>query len=81
MRTQMDQTGWGWPEAAGIEVEGRQVLLEIYVQPLATCCPGMPNRMTHQGGADAFALMLNGDLGIDEEGVIAPVPRHVDKAN
>ncbi len=81
MHGQVDQPGWGRPEAAGIEVERRQVLLEIDVEPLATCRLGMPDSMTHKGGANALPLMLNGDLGIEEEGVVASVPRHVDKAN
>jgi len=41
----------------------------------------MPDSMIHQGGADALPLMLTGDLGIEEEGVIASVLRYVDKAN
>ena len=41
----------------------------------------MPNSMTDQSSANALPLLLNGDLGIEEEGVIASVPRHVDKAN
>jgi hypothetical protein len=81
MHRQVDKPGWGMPEAAGIEVERRQVLLEVDVEPLATCRGGMPDCMTHQSGANALPLMLPGDLGIEEEGVIASVPRHVDKAD
>src|SRR5262249_12355290 len=81
MHRQVDKPGWGRPEAAGIEVERRQVLLEIDVEPLATRCRGMPDSMTHQGGANALPLMLTGDLGIEQEGVIASVPCDVDKAD
>src|SRR5215472_16434669 len=41
----------------------------------------MPGSVTHQGGADALPLMFSGDPGIEEKGVIASVPRHVDKAD
>ena len=81
MHCQVHQPGWSGPEATGIEVEPRQALGEVDVKPLATCRLGMPDSMTHQGGANALPLMLTGDLGIEQEGVIGPVPRHVYKAN
>ena len=81
MRCQVHQPGWSGPEATGSEVEPRQALGEVDVKPLATCRLDMPDSMIHQGGADALPLMLTGDLGIEEEGVIASVLRYVDKAN
>ena len=81
MHRQVDQPGRSGPEATGIEVERRQALVEVDVKPLATCRLGMPGSVAHQGGGNAPSLMLTGDLGIEEEGVIASVPRHVDKAN
>ena len=81
MRCQVHQPGWSGPEATGSEVEPRQALGEVDVKPLATCRLGMPDSMIHQGGANALPLMLTGDLGIEDEGVIASVPRHVDEAN
>ncbi len=41
----------------------------------------MRDSMTHQGRANALPLMLTGDLGIEQEGVIASVPRHVNNAD
>ena len=79
MGGQVDQPGRSGPEAAGIEVERRQALGEVDVKPLATRRPGVPGSKGDQRGGDALPLMLTGDLGIEEEGVIAPVPRHVDK--
>jgi hypothetical protein len=57
------------------------VLLEVDVEPLTTCRRSVPGGMAHQGRGNALPLMLTGDLGIEEEGVIASVPRHVDKAD
>jgi len=57
------------------------VLLEVDVEPLATCRRGVPGSMAHQGRGNALSLMFTGDLGIEEEGVIASVPSHVDKTD
>jgi len=51
------------------------------MKPLATRRLGVPNGDADQRGGDALPLMLTGDLGIEEEGVIASVPRHVDKTD
>src|SRR5262249_36106787 len=51
------------------------------MKPLATRRLGMPGGKADQRGGDALPLMLTGDLGIEEEGVIATVPRHVEKAD
>jgi hypothetical protein len=77
----VDQSGWSGPEAAGIDVERGQVVFEVNVQPLAPRCLGVPGSMADKRGGDALPLMLGGDLGVEEEGVIAAVPRHVDKAD
>jgi hypothetical protein len=77
----MDHSGWRGPETAGIEVERRQMLFEVDVQPLATGRLGVPGSMADQRGGNALSLMLTGDLGIKEEGVIASVPRHVDETD
>jgi hypothetical protein len=79
VRAQVDQPGWGGPKAAGLDVEGGQALGEVDVQPLATRRLGVPGSQADQRGGNAPPLMLSGDLGIEEEGVIATVPRHVDK--
>ena len=78
---QVDQAGCGGPKAAGIEVQHREVLLEVDVKPLATSLLGVPGGMADKPGGDALPLMLTGDLGVEEEGVIASVPRHIDKAD
>ncbi len=76
----MNQTGWSGPEAAGIEVEHRQVLLEVDVKPLTPGRLRMYRSMADKRGADTLPLILAFDLGIEEEGMIASVPCHVDKA-
>lgn len=77
----MNQPGWSGPKAAGIEVECRQVLLEVDVKPLAPGRLCMHRSMADKRSANALPLILTSDLGIEEEGMIASVPRHVDKAD
>ena len=72
---QVDHPGWGWPEVAGIDVQRRQVLFEVDVKPLTTCRLGVPDGVTDKRRGDALPLMLTGDLGIEQEGLIASVPR------
>jgi hypothetical protein len=69
---QVDQPGCSWPKAAGIEVERREVLLEVDMKPLATSLLGVPGGMADKRGGNAPPLVLTGDLGVEEEGVIAP---------
>jgi hypothetical protein len=78
---QMDQSGWRGLEAAGIDVECGQVVFEIDVQPLAASRHGVPGSMADKRGADTLPLMLTGDLGIREEGMITSIPCHVDEAD
>jgi hypothetical protein len=73
----MDQPGWSGPEAAGIKVERRQVLFKVHVQPFTASRFGVPDCVADKLGSDALPLMLTGDLGIEQEGVIASIPRHV----
>jgi hypothetical protein len=77
----VNQPGWSGPEAAGIEVERRQVVLEIDVKPLAPGRLCMHRSVADKRGANTLPLILTSDLGIQEEGVIGSVPRHVDKAD
>jgi hypothetical protein len=44
------------------------------------CRLGVPGSMADQRRGDPLPLILGGDLGVEEEGVITPVPCHVDKA-
>lgn len=80
MRGQVDEPGCGGPEAAGIEVEPGEMLFEVHVQPLAPGRFGVPGSMAGKRRGDPLPLILGGDLGVEEEGVITPVPCHVDKA-
>jgi hypothetical protein len=63
----VDQPGWSGPEAAGIEVERRQVPFEVDVKPLTAGRLGVPDGLAHKRGGNAPPLMLTGDLGIEEE--------------
>jgi len=79
MRGQVDEPSCGGPEAAGIEVEPGEMLFEVHVQPLAPGRLGVPGSMAGKRRGDPLPLILGGDLGVEEEGVITPVPCHVDK--
>ena len=79
MRGQVDEPGCGGAEAAGIEVEPGEMLFEVHVQPLAPGRLGVPGSMAGKRRGDPLPLILGGDLGVEEEGVITPVPCHVDK--
>src|SRR5260370_8886075 len=50
---QVDQPGCSGPKAAGIEVERREVLLEVDVKPLATTLLGSPGGLADNRGANA----------------------------
>jgi hypothetical protein len=76
----MDHSGWRALKAAGMEVERRQVRPEVDVQPLAPGRLGVAHGMADQRGGGALPLMVAGDLGIEQEGMVASVPGHVDKA-
>ena len=78
---EVDQPGRSGPEAAGVEVQPRQALGEVDVKPVAACRLRVPGSKADKRGRDAPPLMLIRDLGIEEEGVIAAVPRHVDKTD
>src|SRR5690606_3071844 len=71
------EAGVGRSEAAGVEVEAAELGTEVDVQPLAPGGPGVPSRDRDQLGSDAAALMLAAGLRVEQEGVIATVPRHV----
>jgi hypothetical protein len=81
MHGQADQPGWRGLEATGIEVERREVFFEVDVKPLATGSLGVLGSVADKRRRDTLPLVLTGDLGIEEEGVIASVPCHVDKAD
>ena len=72
MRGQVDEPGCGGAEAAGIEVEPGEMLFEVHVQPLAPGRLGVPGSMAGKRRGDPLPLILGGDLGVEEEGVITP---------
>ena len=78
---QADQPCWSGPEAAGVEVERRQVLFEVDMQPLAASHLCVPGSAGDKRSCDAPPLIRTSDLGIQEESVIASVPSHVNKAD
>jgi hypothetical protein len=78
-RGQADQPGWGGPEAARTEVERGQVLAEVDVEPLAARSPRVRDGMSDQGGGNALPLMAADNLGVEEEGVVAAVPRDINE--
>ena len=80
MRGQVDEPGCGGAEAAGVEVEPGEMLFEVHVQPLAPGRLGVPGSVADKGRGDPLSLIVGGDFGVEEEGVITPVPCHVDKA-
>jgi hypothetical protein len=81
MHGQVDQPGWRGLEATGIEIERREVFFEVNVKPLAVGRLVVLGSMADKRRRDTPPLMRFGDLGIEEEGVIASVPCHVDKAD
>jgi hypothetical protein len=68
----VDEPGVGRTKAAGIEVEPRQLGIEVDVQPLAAgglgVLRGKPDRLR----SDARTLMCAVRLRVDEEGVAPP---------
>jgi hypothetical protein len=58
----MEHPGWCALQAAGIEVERRQVRPEVDVQPLAPGRLGVPQGTADQRGGNVLPLMVAGDL-------------------
>lgn len=78
-RAEIDQPRIRASEAAGVEVEGRQVWLEVDVEPLASGRVCMMRGPPHDLGADATALPAATRLRIEQERVISTVPSNVDE--
>ena len=55
--------------------------LEIDMQPARPALPGELDRSGHQGGADALALRIRIDDGVEQEGVLPAVPGDIDEAD
>jgi hypothetical protein len=56
------------------------VVLEVDVQPLAACRPGLVGGDGDQPGTDTVVLGTFGYQGVEDEGVDASVPGDVDEA-
>ena len=51
------------------------------MKPVAASVLGVPGGMADKRGGNALPLMLTGDRGVEDEGVVASVPRHIDEAD
>ena len=51
------------------------------MHPFAAGAAGVLNGMANKLSADAASLVVGSDLRVDEEGVVASIPRHVDKSD
>jgi len=77
----VDQPGSRRPEAARVEVERRQVLLEVDLEPFASGVGGMTDREPHELGADARAAVIRPDGRVEQERMVAAVPGDVDETD
>lgn len=68
-------------EAAGVQVEGLQVGLEVDVEPGAAGGTGFVGSGSDQGPTYALAAVGGVDGGVENEGVGAAVPGDLDEAD
>jgi hypothetical protein len=78
---QGNQTGCRLLEAAGIEIERTQVILEVNVEPFALRGTSFVSRSCDQRAANTSPLAMLGDHRVKDEGVNSAVPDHVDEAD
>src|SRR5262245_12691913 len=78
--SQSDKTGIRRLESAGSEIEVAQVWIEIHMKPLATGFPSVADRLRDQFSRMAAAPQRRGNHRIEQEGMHAAVPGHVDEA-
>ena len=76
---EVDQSRRRGAEPAGVDVERRMLGLEVDVEPLASCRLRVMDGSAHDARADAVALPVAPRLGVEEERVIAAIPRDVDE--
>jgi hypothetical protein len=82
IETVSQTVGSGPPgSVAGLEIERRQLVSEIHVQPLAAFGCGVLDRLSHKLCPDALVLMRIGNFGIEQKRVTAAVPGDVDEAD
>ena len=67
----------GGAEAAGAEVEPGEVALDVDVQPFAPRRAGAIRGRAHEGGAETTTPVVRCDREVEQEGVVAAVPRDV----
>lgn len=77
---QLDEAGFGRPEAAGA-IEGSQVRLEIDMQPLGAALPGNPRGFPDQLRGDALPAHVGVNAGVEKEGMNATIPGDIDEAD
>lgn len=78
---QVDQSCLRGLEAAGIEVERSEIVVEVHVQPFAAGFLGVDGSSSNQLKPDTGMLVEGTHLGIEQEGMVAAVPCKVDEAN
>src|SRR5436190_22654646 len=77
----MDQPGARRVKAARVEVERREVGLEVDVEPLASGGPGVLRRELHGPCSYARALVSAVRLGVDEKRMVSAVRHYGDEAD
>src|SRR5205814_435088 len=77
----MDQPGVRRAKAARVEVERREVGVEVDVEPLASGGPGVLRREMHGPCSYARALVSAVRLRVDEKRMISAVRHHVDESD
>lgn len=78
----MEQASPCRAEPAGIEIKGREPLcvVEVDFHPFAASIGGMTSSHLDQLRSDTLALEVGAHFWVEQEGVIAAVPRHVREA-
>ena len=78
-RREVDQPSVCGSEAARVKVEGRQVKLEVEVEPFTAGRFGVPRCLSDDLGPNSPTLPAAACLGVDQRGVVAAIPGDVDK--
>lgn len=68
-------------ESARVVVERGKTFVKVHLHPLAPRLLRVPRGDADKVGADAPPLVVGADLRVDQEGVVAAVPRDVDEAD
>src|SRR5262245_16060203 len=78
---EVHQPGCSRAELAGVDVERFEFVFVVDVQPLAAGVSSCFLRHFDELSSDALTMKVSTNFGVDEEGVIASVPRDVDEAD